>query len=301
MKMRLLFYTIRIFRWQMAMVIISGFLLLGQGVRSEVHLNSSPIAPSSDSLEVEFYPIPSPDEILEYIDVNSLHYRESILNNLKNVDLYNTSYEKKIGFGLYMADLAYALSFEQTGTVMNYFGTIEGLGRELNLFPSEIGAISERFITNINRHDSLKNLYTESYILMIDHLDETSNIGSYAIISAGSFIESIYLALNSLNPDAENDAYKIRIWGQKLVFEQLMKIADHHLDKPLQERFYKDLAGLKRVFDTYSERPKPTTTQVKDNGNIVLGKADQKDGKKPASLTELRKEIDILRRKWVKR
>jgi len=197
--------------------------------------------------------------------------------------------------------LAYALSFDQTGSVINYFGTIDEMGRDLNLFPAEVAQISERFINNINQHDSLKNLYTDSYILMIDHLDQTSNIGSYAVISSGSFVESIYIALHSVKSEADDDAYRLRIWNQKLVFQQLLKIAERHLDKSQRDKLLNDMAGLKRVFDSYVERPKPIKSEPKGNNTMVLGQSSEPDSKKPASVNELRKEIDLLRAKWVKR
>jgi hypothetical protein len=294
-----------IYGWRLVLIVCVGFFASFSYLKAEEHQNKSMTTVNPDSMVVEFYPIPSPDEILEYIDRNSLHYRESLLNNLQNVELYNTSFEKKIGFGIYLSDLAYALSFDQTGSVINYFGTIEDMGRELNLFPSEVSEISERFINNVNQHDSLKNLYTDSYILMIDHLDQTSNVGSYAIISAGSFVESIYIALNSVKTDADDDAYRLRIWNQKLVFQQLVKIAERNLEKSQKERLLSDMAGLKRVFDSYVERPKPPKSQVKGNGTVVLGQqpSNQPDTstEMPASVGELRKEIDLLRRKWVKR
>lgn len=254
-----------------------------------------------DSMAVEFYPIPSADEILEYIDRNSLSYKSGLLINRRNVELYNSSYEKRIGFGLYMANLAYALGFDQTGTALSYFEVIEKMGGDLDLFPREIESISQRFINNIGRHDSLKALYTESYILMIDHLGETSNMGSYAIISAGSFVESIYFALNSVQSQHENDAFRLRIWNQKLVLEQLWKVADRHLDRVQKEQLFSDLAGVKRIFDSYTERPRPVKRETKPDGTIVLGQKSELETLKPASVQELKIEIDLLRKKWVKR
>lgn len=293
--------TGRIFGWRTILLILIGFLSSGNLIFGEITADKPVNSSNADSLVVEFYPVPSPDEILEYIDRNSLYYRATLLNDTRNVEVYNTSYDKKVGFGIYLSDLAFALSFEQTGTVINYFGIIEEMGRDLNLFPAVIGEVSERFIKNINRPDSLKSLYTESYILMIDHLDETSNVGSYAIISAGSFIESIYLALNSVKSESEDDAYRLRIWNQKLVFEQLIKIADRHLDRSQKERLFKDIAGVKRVFDSYTERPKAKKSMVNRNGTVVLGQIEQPEGNRPASVQELKNEIELLRRKWVKR
>lgn len=256
---------------------------------------------NSDTMVVEFYPIPSPDEILSYINRNNLNYRPILLNKKENATNYNTSFEKRIGFGIYMADLAYTLSFEQTGTAMNYFEVVEKMGREMNLFPNEIETIAQRFINNINQYDSLKNIYTESYILMIDNLEQTSNMGSYVIISAGSLIESIYFALNSLDRDTEDDAYRLRIWNQKLVFEHLLKTAERHLNKNQRDQLFEDLAGVKKILDSYKERPKKVSKHVKNNGTIVLGQKDSTEEEKPAPITELKKEIDLLREKWIKK
>lgn len=255
----------------------------------------------ADTMVVEYYPIPSPDEILSYIDQNNLNYRPVLLNKKENANQYNTSFEKRIGFGVYMADLAYALSFEQTGTALSYFELVERMGREMNIFPTEVEKIGQRFVDNINQHDSLKNLYTEAYIMMLDNLEQTENMGSYVIISAGSFIESIYLALNSLAANTEDDAFRLRIWQQKYIFNHLYTTADKYLDKNQKERLFKDLTGVKRVFDTYKERPKPVSIKEKDNGTIVLGQKSTDKTEKAAPIQELKKEIDLLRAKWVLR
>lgn len=286
--------------WHIVIVFYLCFLSSANYIDAKEPQNRPVNINEPDSMVVEFYPIPSPDEILEYIDRNSLHYRDALLNNPTNVEIYNTSYDKKLGFGIYMADLAYALSFEQTGTVMNYFSIVEKMGRDLNLFPPDVEEISNRFIDNVNQHDSLKSLYTESYILMIDHLNETSNTSSYAIISAASFIESIYFALNSVKSEYEDDAYRLRIWNQKLVFEQLMTITDRHLDKLQKEKLFSDLEGVSRVFNSITIRPKPIKSEVKGNGTIVLGQ-NSSDENKPASIQELKNEINLLRNKWVKK
>lgn len=252
-----------------------------------------------DTMVVEFYPIPSPDEILSYIDQNNLNYRPVLLNKRENINLYNTSFEKRIGFGIYMADLAYALSFEQTGTALGYFELVEKLGSEMNIFPSDINTIGERFIDNINQHDSLRNLYTESYIMMIDHLEQTENMSSYVLISASSFIESIYMALNSMAENSEDDAFRLRVWSQKYILNYIFKNAEEHMDSAQKDRLFKDMAGVKRLFDSYVERPKPVSKQVKDNGTIVLGQKNNEDTPNPAPIQELKKEINKLRAKWI--
>lgn len=255
----------------------------------------------ADTMVVEYYPIPAPDEILSFIDDNNLNYRPVLLNKKEKVNQYNTSIEKRLGFGIYMADLAYALSFEQTGTALSYFELVEKMGREMNLFPREIETIGQRFVDNINQPDSLRSHYTESYIIMIDNLQQTDNMGSYVIITAASLIESIYLALNSLAANTEDDAFRLKIWQQKYILNHLYTTADKYLDKNQKELLFKDLAGVKRVYDTYKERPRPISIQEKDNGTIVLGQKSTDKTEKPAPIQELKKEIDLLRAKWVLR
>ena len=254
----------------------------------------------TDSIVIEYYPIPSPDEIMSYIDRNSLIFKPKILNKRENVNIYNTSYEKRLGVGIYMANVAYALSFEQTGTALSYFEIVEKLGREINVFSQEIGDIAQRFVNNVHHQDSLKNLYTESYILMFEHVEYTSNMNSYVIISAASFIESLYLALNSIELRNQDNEFIERVLGQRIVLDHILKAAEFYLDKNQKDRLFFELSGVKKAFDTHNPTYQPISKQVKNDGTIVLGYNKLWHGSELGSIIELKNEINLLRKIWAK-
>ena len=257
------------------------------------------IAVSQEEMVVEYYAVPSPEEILSYIHNNKITYTPKLMNSPTNSDKYQTSKERLVAFGMYLADMAYAGSFEQSGTALRYFEVTERSGKSMNLFPAEIEDLVERMLNNMNRIDSINNIYDELYLMVIANLHDTDRFGEYALISAGGFIEALYLALNSSDSDLKEDEFRMRVWDQKMILDQLKSMFNKYLNETQKTQVMKDFEGVFTAFEEFANSPQATTSNKRDDGAMVLGAAPAKE-KAINPIENIHKEINLLRAKWVR-
>lgn len=257
------------------------------------------IAVSQEEMVVEYYAVPSPEEILSYIHNNKITYTPKLMNSPANSDKYQTSKERLVAFGMYLADMAYAGSFEQSGTALRYFEVTERSGKSMNLFPAEIEGLVERMLNNMNRIDSINNIYDELYLMVIANLHDTDRFGEYALISAGGFIEALYLALNSSDSDLKEDEFRMRVWDQKMILDQLKSMFNKYLNETQKTQVMKDFEGVFTAFEEFANSPQATTSNKRDDGAMVLGAAPAKE-KAINPIENIHQEINLLRAKWVR-
>lgn len=257
------------------------------------------IAVSQEEMVVEYYAVPSPEEILAYIHNNEITYTPKLMNSPANSDKYQTSKERLVAFGMYLADMAYAGSFEQSGTALRYFEVTERSGKSMNLFPAEIKGLVERMLNNMNRIDSINNIYDELYLMVIANLHDTDRFGEYALISAGGFIEALYLALNSSDSDLKEDGFRMRVWDQKMILDQLKSMFNKYLNETQKTQVMKDFEGVFTAFEEFANSPQATTSNKRDDGAMVLGAAPAKE-KAVNPIENIHQEINLLRAKWVR-
>lgn len=266
---------------------------------SWVTTTAQDIAVSQEEMVVEYYAVPSPEEILSYIHNNEITYTPKLMNSPTNSDKYQTSKERLVAFGMYLADMAYAGSFEQSGTALRYFEVTERSGKSMNLFPAEIEGLVERMLNNMNRIDSINNIYDELYLMVIANLHDTDRFGEYALISAGGFTEALYLALNSSDSDLKEDEFRMRVWDQKMILDQLKSMFSKYLNETQKAQVMKDFEGVFAAFEEFANSPQATTSNKRDDGAMVLGAAPAKE-KAINPIENIHQEINLLRAKWVR-
>jgi hypothetical protein len=264
-------------------------------------MNAQEISVSQEEMVVEYYAIPSPDEILSYIHNNEIGYTRELLTDLTKSNLYQTSTDRLLSFGFYMADMAYAASFEQSGTALRYFELTETIGKNVNLFPPEIQNIGERLMNNMNRMDSINEIYDELYLLVISNLHDTDRFGEYALISAGGFIESMYLALNSKGSKIKENEFGMRVWDQKMILDQLNNMFGKYLNETQKKQVQTDFEGLNAAFSEYSAlEAAAKTSEKRSDGAVVIG-SNSPDHSSSNPIDNIHKEVNKLRDKWVKK
>lgn len=257
-------------------------------------------SPPEEEMLVEFYSIPSPDEILSYIHNNEIQYTPDIISDEKKKSDYRTSTEKLLALGFYMADMAYTITYNQSATSLSYFEVVEDLGKNLNIFPSEVEALGQRIIKNMNRMDSLNILYDEVYLTIIGNLHETDRFGEYAIISAGGFIESLHLALNSNGTKIMEDEFIKRVWDQKMIMDQLHKMFERYLSPTVKSSIIKDITPLTKAFNEFIQHNTVTSSSTREDGAVLIGIVPVPETQSLPPITKIHEEVNKLRSKWVK-
>lgn len=266
-----------------------------QQLRAEV----KPAPALQDTAVVELFAVPSPDEVLHYVSKDELKFQPRLLNKAANKTRYNTSKEQYIALGSYLADLAYCVSFKQSTSALEYFQTIDEMGKNLNIFPSQIEKIKNRFADNVGNVDTLKQLYYEVYEIVMDNLFETSRFNHYTLVSAGAFAESIYLAVNSTQMDMQSNDFKRRLGDQNLILEQLQSMIGKYLDKTTRDMMLAEMKPLVTAFEGYSAKASPASAQKRHDGAVVISSSRSAESTKK-SLVELNAELTKLRMLWTK-
>ncbi len=267
-------------------------------VKSETGLDY--ILQTEDEMLVEFYSIPSPDEILSYIHNNEIQYTPNIISDESKKNDYRTSTEKLQALGLYLADMAYTITYNQSATSLNYFEAVEELGKNLNIFPPEVEALGQRIVKNMNRMDSLNILYDEVYLTIIGNLHETGRFGEYAIISASGFVESLYLALNSNGTKIMEDEFIKRVWEQKMIMDQLHKMFERYLSPAVKNHILSDIAPLTEAFNGFIQHNTVKSSATLNDGAVLIGIVPTEEIQPLPPIKKIKEEVNKLRSKWVK-
>jgi hypothetical protein len=250
----------------------------------------------NDTIVTEIYSIPSPEEIMYYINNGEIHYQSDLLSN--NNHEHFIDYQEYLILGSNLADLSYCVYLGQKSKVLTYFQTISVSAKRLNLLTKDIETIKERFERNLLQIDSLKEIYEEVYDLMMKQLNESKRYNHYTIVSLGIFVESIYLILNSSKLENSNKQFKRRVGDQQYILIQINEMIDRYLDNSNKLKYKKELELLNLAFQKYSVKAASPTSRLRYDGTIVISASKEKEDLKNR-LFELKKEIESVRNKLI--
>ena len=172
-----------------------------------------------------YYRFPSAREMLKYIKSDALIYRTDLINSTQYLDQYNDSRSQTSNLGVYLADFSYMILFGKTRQARDYFNAIVELTSDLRISIPEEDAIIQRISDNLHNIDSLIKISDDYQSYIIDYLIKTDREKTLALISTGSYIEGLYIALNMVTDYKKNMETLERIADQKYAFNHLMRFA----------------------------------------------------------------------------
>lgn len=251
-----------------------------------------------DKIQETFLYLPSPYEIISYIQKEQLSFDRKLLNPIANKEKYVISIDKKINIGIYSADVAYLVFFRKKQDVAEYLKKIDEMCRE-EAFPPVLDEDLKNNITRDNLNtDTLSKISNEIYRRTIDNMIESGQKNSYGFLLSGALVETLYLIINSGHKD--KSYIKKRIAEQKLLFEDLFMLLETlKKNKNVGERI-DDMKGLKNAFaKIHIKTNKLKLAQVKGNtydlsGENVIEYTDE-------AYNTLNKEITNLRKLWIEK
>ena len=148
----------------------------------------------SSTTEV-FQSLPSPVKTAELIKNTGVRFDERILNPVRNVPYYETSYSMALNMGVYCADLSYTTFYDQKQITMEYLGAVktiaEGLGLKEMLKDKDIIILEE----NLYNKDSIKQLVHEIFFSSGEYLNDNNRPEIALLVEVGGWIEGLYVAL----------------------------------------------------------------------------------------------------------
>lgn len=284
--------------------IVVGILTSGCRIAEEEKTSDLPNEDFEELNRVEtertiYYRFPSPDEVLRYIHQEELSFQEELTNPVNNAAQYIDSKAQSLNLGIYISDLAYSTIFRKLNLAADYLEVVQRLSDALHIQYMGEAEVKDRVQRNLGNLDSLMNISRESYNYMVDYLVETNNEKTLALISAGAYIEALYLVLNQLPEMDPTNEILVKALEQKYAFTNLYKYMQEYEEFPQIKEVLVDLEEIQDVFAKVRfEQTSKASLEQKD-GELVLTGSKKKLEVDDSTIRMLTDKVNILRNKFV--
>lgn len=196
--------------------------------------------------------LPSPIQIAAIFNRAGLVYESELTNPASNVSNYNTKTAKYLNFGVYSADLAYAVLNNQQQPSIDYLNAVRTLSDEIGM-PSIFGGgnLMESFEKNVGNIDTVLRILTTIKTRTDEYLEENEEQSKEAIFFSAAWLEGMYLGANSATNKA---ALTPRIVEQMTILDNVIRAIKAQSDPSLDMEFMiKGLTDIKTTFDGFEE------------------------------------------------
>jgi hypothetical protein len=215
-----------------------------------------------------FYRFPAPNDIVNYIKTERLVYLKDHLNPVSRANRYLDTRLQNFNLGVYSADFAYITVFKTLSEASEYFKATEVLAYQVGLSSIYDESMRKRVEANEANIDSLSNIARESYSNMVKHLTVRGSEKQLAIISAGGYIEVLYLAINQTeNLDADYPLLR-KIYDQRYGLENLSHFMSDFTDDKWMNNLYNDLQAILNAFNLVESK-------AESEGQVTKGKGGE--------------------------
>ena len=296
-------------------MLLPAFLLLASGCQSGGKREPRKIGDSGsrevvkqiEAMKQIYHLTPSPAEMLDVIDVQDLGYDPGLLNPVSNTEQYIGSRAITLAMGIYSTDMAYCALFGRHEETLDYLEAVQNLGQEVHL----TGAVDEELIREAREKvdvlDSLVIISNRAFVNMLYFCERNERPGTVAMLTAGSFIESLYLAVNLAGSYGQAGYLLQHLSDQKYAMKNLMDFAesieggDENVRAVMEE-----LAPIMKIYENINTAAgAPTvTTESEAKGDqpkkLVIGGGSQAGPPMTESeFEELKQETIRLRNRLV--
>jgi hypothetical protein len=194
--------------------------------------------------------LPSPMEMAILVKESGAKYNPLLTNNLKNLTKYLTNPAKALNLGVYCSDVGYITLFKQTQETMFYLSNCRKLSDDIGLTTAFDKSVFDRVEENIDRRDSLLGLITESYAIANKYLKENNRYGTFMLMMAGGWIESMHLACNMALEKGAGNEIAAKISEQKIPLKKIIKSMQPYKSEPEIEQIQATLTKILSTLET---------------------------------------------------
>jgi len=222
------------------------------------------------------YPLPSVFEVTNMLNKIEARYIIDISNDAKKADSYLTEKKQSENLGIYTADLAYAITYNQKDQVKIYFKACESLVQELDFTSAFDRSMPDRIENNMGNKDSLVNIITEMVENTYSYLNQHGKQKVSYLTLTGTAIEGLYLTTHISDNTFQNPEIIKAILFQK---EPLLKM--QKLIEPIKDD--------KDINDAYNGIEKINSIYALEEGNSSM--TQKQIEQLTNTVTELRNEL----------
>jgi len=200
-------------------------------------------------IEEVVYPLPSPFELTELLNDMGARYEGAVLNKPANAEKYITEKDKALNLGVFAADLSYTVNYDKKQEMNVYLKATKTLVDGLDI-TVDYGYLLEESAKEAARNkDSLVNLISKTYYDTYDFLRKNNNAELATLMTAGFWIESMYIANHISDYTFDNTEIVKIIYNQKESLNKLISLLEDYKDSEAVMTFLPSLVSIKEAFD----------------------------------------------------
>ncbi|MBI4646224.1 MAG: hypothetical protein HY738_06410 [Bacteroidia bacterium] len=193
--------------------------------------------------------VPSPVELYLFMVEAKAPFNKEAMNPIENAKRYFTRASKSINLGIFASDLAYCTVFSRNQETFSYFSTAKGMADEMGLTEGFDEKIAKRINDNINKADSLYNITSSSYEAMTSYLENQKEGNILPFIFSGAWVESVHLAISSIDKFSENSELVQRVAEQRFVLQNILEYFRSIQKTEDMKKLEKGLKDIQICFD----------------------------------------------------
>jgi hypothetical protein len=231
-------------------------------VKTEVKENNNPVSET-------FFQVPSPGEMLTFIKMvgGKNNKNTTFLNAPENQKNYTDAKSKALNFGIYSCDLSYCSIFEIGAEALKYFKSVKQMGDQIGVSSAIKPEVMKRLESNVGNSDSLAVITDDVYFSSFETLENGQQGTTLALVVAGGWIESLYIATNLAKYEANSPIIE-RLADQKYTLENLIEFLKKHEADANVAAVKADFEGLLAEFNKIEQ--KDVAAGSKDDKNKKL-------------------------------
>lgn len=237
-------------------------------VKKVVLTQSDSIAPET-SKEIT-YLLPEPSEVLADIISEKMIINPRLVNPISNSQYYLDRKPLALNLGVYFMDFAFLNSNNNKTNTLEYFQLIRDLCQKMNIS----GVFNETFFNRVHNNlmdnDSLIIIANEMYNRLSEVLENSSRAEDYALISAGAFIESLYLSTKSITDFKKYKFMVKKLFEQKLLFENYYAFMYQFRNDNDIQTALTQMDRLKVIFNLVNSKEIQKTVITDQKNHIII-------------------------------
>jgi hypothetical protein len=239
--------------------------------QKEFNNETGEIIEKIESIKKVYNLCPSPAEMLSIIQVENMQFKTDILNPIRNADKYLDMRSLTINLGIYVTDLAYSALFGRREETINYLETVQDIAEKIRITGTVNDKLIERAKNNVNYIDSLFNISNEAFINMIFFCEKNERPSTIMLISAGAFVESLYLSSAMADVyDSSTDVMQ-HLADQSYILDNLIANSANEASDPNVAFALQLLKPLKDLYEQFGDSGGGTTIKKEATGKLVIG------------------------------
>src|SRR6218665_3184753 len=231
---------------------------------AEVVIDSA-VASLGGKVDLVISDIPFPFEVLDRLYSTKVPFDQKKMNSLGNVAKYSQYNSKALNLGVYGADLAYVVTYEQFQQIGSYVKNAKKLAEDLHIPFAFNKEMLDKYSKFKDNKDSLTQVVYDSYNQVDKTLKGDQRVGIASLVVTGSWLEGLYLstqtAANAPEGEQKAELYKT-IGAQRQSLTIVIRLLIEYKDDAYIAQLIKDLEEIAPVQNNEVKNSNVTNDQL---------------------------------------